>query len=106
MVVVVEEAVVVAVAVAARHLDEAVGARRQVDRLAVHRAEHRVREPLQVLAALAQALVKIHLSAHRRLRHRRHLVVLAGAARELVDHLLLDDGAVHVGDQQPLFPVP
>ena len=87
MVVVVEEAVVVAVA--ARHLDEAVGARRQVDQLAVHRAEHRVREPLQVLAALAQALVKIHLAAHRRLRHRRHLVVLAVAPCELVDHLRL-----------------
>ena len=55
-----------------------------------------------MLAALAQALVKIHLAAHRRLRHRRHLVVLAGAARELVDHLLLDDGAVHVEDDEPL----
>ena len=53
-----------------------------------------------------QGLLEIQLAAHGTRRDRQDVVGYAGDARHVVQRLRGDDGAVHVGDQQPLFPVP
>ena len=57
-------------------------------------------EPLEEQHALAQRRLEGDLAAHGALGDRRDLVARADLGRQLVDAFLLDQGGVHVGDEQ------
>ena len=61
-------------------------------------------QALQHADALAQRAFEVEFAIHRALRDGGDAVLDAGLAGEFVQRLGGDDGAVHVGDQQPLAP--
>ena len=61
-------------------------------------------QPFQHRDPQAQRLAKIDLAVHAAPRDRRDLRLEPGICGEFVQRLAGDDGAVHVGEQQPLAP--
>src|SRR6478752_3821157 len=47
-----------------------------------------------------QALGEVQLAAHGRLGHRRYFLAFAGVGGQELDHFLLDEGGVHVHDEE------
>ena len=51
--------------------------------------------------AARETLFEIYLAAHRREGNSLHLIAHAGAHRQLVNHLCLDEGRVHIDAYKP-----
>ena len=84
--------------------EQRAAARCQRDTLCDDLFHGRNRQPLEQRDALAQRGLERDFAAHRAFGDRRDVRLQPDIVRKLVDALLLDDGRIHVGDEQPLAP--
>ena len=85
--------------------DQALGRRASsVRRSRKHGFERRLRQPGEQAQALAQGGLERQFATHGALGDGGDLWLQVEDVGHLVDAFLLDDGRVHVGDQQPLAP--
>ena len=85
--------------------DQGAGAIIEPDALVHHLVEDRLRLALQKADAFLQGALELDLAAHGAFGDGRDLGLDACEIRQFVDAFAIDDGGIHVGDQQALAAV-